>query len=174
MTDHQPPSSLTIGEARDWLRPRTENPGGVTCPVCGQHAQAYKRSVTLPMVRVLRRMLAKAVRDKQDYAAWVKLADIEQETRDAGMLAYWGLIEEHELKRGWWRVTENGEAFLRNDLVIEKYAHVYRNKVYAHTGAPVRLSDVDPKFKLRSVKDEADNPEPESSQTRLLDDEEES
>lgn len=159
----RPQDSLTIREAREWLRPRTEQPGGVQCPVCGQHAQAYKRSVTSAMVHVMRRLRETAIRKSGNAEAWVKLSDVEQESRDAAMLAYWDLIREHGEKRGWWQITANGEAFLQGDLVIEKYAHVYRGRVYAHTGSGVRVTDVDPKFELKPVR--RDEPE----QTRMED-----
>jgi len=145
------PGHMTIAEARDWLRPRTEHEHGVQCPVCGQHAQAYKRSVTMPMVKVMVRMRMKAIKQADDYTAWVKLSEVEQESRDSTMLAYWDLIREHGEKRGWWQITANGEDFLNGKLTIERYAHVYRGKVYAHTGPHVRVTDVYPKFELKAV-----------------------
>lgn len=134
----------TLKQLRDWLRPQLET-GGVECPLCRQHAQAYKRMVTSAMVKVLARMLDTA-RASGHEDRWVKLADIEQETRASSMLHYWRLIREHGEKRGWWQVTEEGRLFLLGKTTISKYAHVYRNRVYAQTGPQVRVYDVEPKF----------------------------
>jgi hypothetical protein len=146
----KPPSDYTLDQLRDWLQPRLEQPGGTTCPCCGQHAQAYKRTITGPMVAVMANMLD-AAREKGASDAWVHLAHVEQKSRDTATLRYWGLIREHGEKRGWWQVTEDGQNFLAGQYKVPKYAHVYRNKVYAHTGEPIGVRDVEPKFNFDAV-----------------------
>lgn len=53
---------------------------------------------------------------------------------DFAKLAYWGLVEEADEQRedggraGWWRLTTKGEAFLRRQLKVPKYALVYDAK----------------------------------------------
>lgn len=143
-----PHADATLDELREWIRPKLEQADGVKCPVCGQHAQAYRRSPTGAMIRVLGRMLVEQdarVRDQLG-RSFVHLASIEQETRDVATLQYWELIEQHPNERGLWRVTEKGELFLQGLTEIPKYAHVYRGNVYGHTGEKIRVWDVEPAF----------------------------
>lgn len=158
MSDHtdRPNRDWNLDKLRDWLRPRLERPDGVTCPVCTQHAQAYKRVVTRAMVGTMKLMLDAAM-EKGHRAAWVKLSHIPQKTRDTATLQYWALIREHGEKRGWWQVTDAGYFFLTGSTKIDKYAHVYNGKQYAFSGEQVSVYDVDPEFQLHPVKGEDDD-----------------
>jgi hypothetical protein len=174
----KPPAHYNLAELREWLRPRLEKPGGLRCPCCGQHAQAYKRRVTESMVATMGRMLLVqkvaqerlasvgaidrgnrvGYRDDEDTGQrWIHLPAIRQHSRDAAMLAYWDLIEEWSVVRedggraGYWRVTERGEQFLAGELMIERYAHVYGGKVYRHSGPMIDVKEVAPKFNLREL-----------------------
>ena len=40
-------------EPETWLEKNIRKPGGCTCPVCGQHAQLYRRTITGPMAKGL-------------------------------------------------------------------------------------------------------------------------
>lgn len=138
-----PPRHFDLDELREWLRPRLEEPGGVECPVCRQHAQAYRRQVTRRMVEVMGRMLRWQTEHPD---RWVHLADQEQKSRDTTMLAYWNLITERPGHRGEWRVTDEGDYFLRGQLSILKYAHVYRGKVVGFSGEQIDVFNVAPGF----------------------------
>lgn len=149
-TKEQLPLDTPLREVMAWLRPRTEQPGGVQCPCCGQHAQAYKRTITGEMVAVMAGILDTA-RSKGASSAWVKLSEVMHKSHDTSMLAYWDLIREHGEKRGWWQITDEGEQFLQGVHTVQKYAHVYRNIVYAHTGKHIGVHDVEPKFDFDAV-----------------------
>lgn len=149
----KPPADATVEELRDWLRPRLEQPGGTTCPVCNQHAQAYKRTVNRGMVDVLGAMFYRSLppHSGEPDGRWLKLSDIPQHNRDAAALRYFHLIVEHTLKRGWWKITDDGVRFLRGEHTIDKYAHVYRGEVYGHSGPKVSVYDVDARFDLDAL-----------------------
>lgn len=171
----RPPAHYNLDELRNWLKPRLEKPGGVRCPVCLQHAQAYKRKVTQSMVSVMGRMLRvqnetqpeldpraakkadRAYETDEFGKRWIHLPHIEQASRDATMLAYWKLIVEWSVFRedggraGFWRVTDRGEQFLRGTYRIDTYAHVYRGEVYGFSGPQIDVLEVAPKFDLRQL-----------------------
>jgi hypothetical protein len=66
---------------------------------------------------------------------WVHIPTaLPSKSREEGKLAYWGLVEEATEPRedggraGWWRITKKGEAFLRREIMLPKYALVYDAK----------------------------------------------
>lgn len=149
-------------QLREWLRPRLEN--GVDCPVCGQTCQTYKRRVSSAMVTTMGRLLvlqndleAKLRAEKELSAydaasrAWVHLADVEQPSRDVATCAYFDLMEQDEKRRGYWRITETGKAFLRGDATIPKYAHVFDGKVRGFSAGPITVRVVQPRFDLTDL-----------------------
>lgn len=169
----RPPSHYELNELRQWVQVRLEKPGGIRCPVCAQHAQAYKRKITKSMVNVMGRMLAiqgermlsltDAIKPGNTFETdasgkrWVHLPHVKQESRDATMLAYWGLIEEWSVVRedggraGYWRVTDEGIEFLKGEMRVFTYAHVYRGERYAFSGDQITVHDVAPKFNLNDL-----------------------
>lgn len=114
---------MTLKEAQDELRTLLDE--GAKCPCCTQLAKTYKRKVHATMARTLITMYRKGGRD------WVYLPDIPQKSRDSTGMAWWKLIEEEKVLRpdggraGWWRVTEIGEKWLKQEMGIPKYAKVY-------------------------------------------------
>lgn len=154
MSSDKPPLRYNVDELREWLRPKLEQPGGVQCPVCRQHAQAYKRQVTGPMVAVMAALAREQRRlaiEQRPQHIWVHLADLEQKSRDTASLAYWRLIEQHPEHRGEWRVTDEGQHFLRGDLRISKYAHVYSGRPYGFSGETVDVFTVAPGFNYETM-----------------------
>jgi hypothetical protein len=120
MKDSEP-----LGAVKDWLRGQVHK-GGARCPCCTQFAKVYKRQINSGMARSLIRMYRVAGLD------WVHIPTaLPARSREEGKLAYWGLVEEASEPRedggraGWWRITSKGEAFLRRQLKVPKYALVY-------------------------------------------------
>lgn len=135
---------MPISEARVLLKKKIEN--GIDCPVCDQRAQVYRRKIHAGMARTLVAMYREGQR------APVYLPDIPQKSRDSSYLALWGLIEEEGVRRddggraGWWRVTEKGERWLKNETWVHKYAYVYDGAVLWHEGVPWTIRDALPTF----------------------------
>lgn len=102
------------------------------------------------MIGVLVRMLAAAKRQGSP-TSWIELREVEQHSRDVAMLAYWDLIVQHGMKRGWWKVTILGEEFLRGDARVEKYAHVYNGETYRYSGPLIGVEEVEPGFNYDEV-----------------------
>lgn len=152
MTDtSRPPLWWSIERGKEWLRSRLS--GGATCPLCGQHAEEYRRKITASMVATMGRMQLAIVHERP--STYVHLADIRQTSRDTATLQYWGLISEHPMKRGWWRVTERGREFLAGRVRVHKYAHVYNGQHSGFSGEQVNVHDVAPRFSLDAIRQEA-------------------
>jgi hypothetical protein len=117
----------TIAAGKAWLLARIDK--GEHCPLCGQHAKMYRRKVNSGMARSLIHIY------RIGGKGWVHVRAIGAASREEGKLAYWGLLEEqtgvglHGGRAGYWRVTDKGEAFLKAQLNIPKYAKVYDGKV---------------------------------------------
>ncbi len=117
---------VTLADARAWLE-LMKYDEGVHCPCCGQWSKVYWRTVTSSMARALILFWREG-----GTSEWVHGPTIVGRARaDEGKLRYWGLVEESFGRRedggrsGFWRVTERGEAFVKNQLRIPRYALVY-------------------------------------------------
>lgn len=124
----QPPSnSDTIQAGKIWLRNMIDK--GAHCPLCGQHAKLYKRKINSGMARSLIHIYRIAGN------GWIHVSAIGARSREEGKLAYWGLLEEqaavgvHGGRAGYWRLTDRGISFVRGNLKVPKYAHVYDGRV---------------------------------------------
>lgn len=131
----------TIAAGKAWLRSVLEK--GAACPLCGQHAKLYKRKINAGMAHALIVMWLHADTE------WFYLPSITSrwQGRDEAGLRYWGLIEESTEKRddggraGWWRVTDKGIAFLKNQLNVPTYALVYNGRGFGFEGDAVSIRD---------------------------------
>lgn len=142
IADLPPAVTETIQAGKDWLLARVRNPGGTNCPLCGQHAQLYRRKINAGMAHSLIRMY------RINGTGWVHVpTSVGAKSREEGKLAYWRLVEEqagkgiHGGRAGYWRVTEFGEQFLRNQAQVPTYALVYNGRVMGHEGAMVSIRD---------------------------------
>jgi hypothetical protein len=135
------PDSSTLLEARTWLRERALK-DGARCPCCNQLAKVYKRPIHSAMARALIQLYNAAPEGD-----WVYLPEIGGRGGDASKLRYWGLIQEEQTLRpdggraGYWRVTRRGGQFVRGEITVPKYAHVYDGRCLGTTGDPVTVQD---------------------------------
>ena len=120
----------SLDGARQRLWEKLERGEIVTCYCCGQTCKIYPRKINSGMARSLIQMYQLGGRD------WVHLPTrLNLRSREEGKLAYWGLVEEQKVVRsdggraGWWRITEKGEAFVKNQLQVPKIAMVYNGTV---------------------------------------------
>ena len=130
----------TLAEAREWLRDHREE--GASCPCCGQLAKVYYRKLNARMARALITMW------KERGTDWCHVPTVVGDRGgDATKLVYWGLIEETTEKRedggraGWWRVTADGERFVKGQLMVPGYARVYNKRCLGVTGELVGIQD---------------------------------
>lgn len=128
-------SDIPLGSVIAYVREHAEQ--GVTCPACTQLAKVYRRKINTGMAHALIEMFKHARRD------WFYLPEITSrwQGRDEAGLRYWSLIESDPDRVGWWRVTEQGEQFLRCRARVFKYARVYDGRCLGLEGDPVTVRD---------------------------------
>lgn len=129
----------TIESARAWIRKHAWG-GGVTCPVCDQRAQVYKRTINAGMAKSLI-----AIYRIAGDGSWFSIKAIDARSREEGKLAYWGLLEEQKAARpdggraGYWRLTQRGIQFVKGQMAVSKYALVYNGNCLGFEGPPVDI-----------------------------------
>ena len=121
------PPFYSLLDAQEWLRGQLAE--GARCPCCTQFAKVYRRKVNSAMARALIYQYRTA---GMEYAQTTRLCPW---THEAAQLSWWGLLEEEPVRRddggrsSWWRVTELGARFARNEILIPKYALIYDGRL---------------------------------------------
>jgi len=136
-----------LEEARNWLRARVED--GAECPCCTQFAKVYKRKLTSCGARTLIRMWRDSGLEWVHVPTLLKtqLPDIAHQGGYATLGQHWRLIVESPDERedggrvGWWRVTELGERFVREQVTIQKYARLYDGRCMNLVGSEISIKD---------------------------------
>lgn len=147
MSESQPDGSWTLKDARAWLREQRVE--GVRCPCCNQLAKIYKRSMLSTSARTLIAMYLET-RGTDNFIHIPTL--VQRRVRDKAhqggsstLGAYWGLIEEERERRpdggrkGWWRLTPKGLAWVLGRTTIPHYAYTYNSRVVEVSGPPVSI-----------------------------------
>lgn len=146
------PDSMTLGEARQWLRERLVE--GASCPCCTQLARLYRRPINSGMARSLIKMWRVGGLDWQHIPT-----SVGARSREEGKLRYWGLIEEEiEIRRddggraGWWRVTNHGYDWIHGLTFVQKYAWIYDGGLRRLDGPLINIQQaLGSKFDLRDL-----------------------
>lgn len=118
---------------------------GARCPCCGQLAKRYRRALNRGMASSLIKFYREAGTD------WAYKPDVLRgfgsAARDETCLRFWDLFEEDVEprpdggRRGWWRVTEHGEAFIKGRVKVPKYALIYDGECEGLVGPEVGVRD---------------------------------
>jgi hypothetical protein len=130
-----------------WWESR-ERARAARCPECGRPTNTYHRKISSSMgwklVRLHRLGLA-----RPGGFFHVSEFDVLGGRGESGTLSLWGLVEERaneDLKKktsGFWRLTPFGEAFVRLEKQVPKYAIVrYRSELVGFAGVAVGLREV--------------------------------
>lgn len=126
-------------------------PEGSSCPVCGQHAQLYRRRISTTMAQQLIHAYREAGTE------YFHAPTLGINGGDFAKLALWGLIVERPAKRGdggragWWKITKDGVAFIAGEARVPTFALVYDGKRIGFDGDPVGISSVHEPFDLRDT-----------------------
>jgi hypothetical protein len=134
---------MPLGEARTCLRGLVEE--GHTCPLCQQLAKVYRRTLNAGMARALVVFYRQA---GTDWAHKPTLLDgLGAAARDESLLRFWGLFEEESAVRedggraSVWRVTPQGEAWVKCETTVPKYVRVYAGRCLGLEGDPITVRD---------------------------------
>ena len=136
--------TVPIGRARKHLAAGLEPRGGTDCPVCGQHAELYRRRIGSTMARQL--ITAYREAGTEPFHAPTVLGTAQ--TGDFAKLALWGLIAERDGRRsdgghhGRWRITKDGVAFLEGRARVPQWVLVYDGQKIGTDGDPIGLATI--------------------------------
>jgi hypothetical protein len=132
------PEDALLAEAVKWvLRHRMD---GVECPCCGQFTKVYRRKLNTSMAQALVAFYEKSIESTGD---WLHVASTEfpliagrRLGGDWAKLVHWGLIEERPIERedgckhaGWWRITDLGRRFVRDEVRIPSHALLFNQQL---------------------------------------------
>jgi hypothetical protein len=134
--------SVSLGEARNWLRERVDE--GESCPLCSQFAKVYRRKIHSTMARDLIRLYREVGADE-----WVHVPTVLGSSGgDLAKTVYWGLIEElpgvredGSTRVGWWSITQLGKFYVLGRVLVPKYARIYNGRLLDLVGDRVGIQD---------------------------------
>lgn len=124
----KPDDSVSLGEARDWLRDRIDK--GAGCPCCKQFAKVYPRRLYAAEGAGL---IAMWRLNRDD---WVKIPALKMQGGDLLKARFWDLIEpmpnaeraDGSKRVGIWRLTLRGVDFVHGRTKVPRIARVYNNR----------------------------------------------
>ncbi len=133
------PDSMSLGEARQWLRDRVSQPGGERCPCCTQIAAVHKWTLYGTAINALDLIVRIGGTTKWVEAKQLKNAGHKGQG-DGTRLKHWGFVEHG--KRGQWRAFPYGVSFLRGEVSVHRHLDVYDNRVLKQYGELVTVRDL--------------------------------
>jgi hypothetical protein len=122
--------TTSLGEVREWLRANADS--GVRCPCCTQYVKVYRRKLNAGMARALITLWRRAGTNVVHLNSTVSSV-----SHEAAQLAWWGMIEqrpddrrrEDEGRSSWWRVTDLGQRFAQNQVMVSQHVYVFHGNV---------------------------------------------
>lgn len=139
---------MSIAEAREVLRPLAAEEGA-ECPCCTQNVKVHPRRITGAAARAL---VALYEEHGTEFGHLPSVAEkrLPGSNHQGGYLnltQHWGLMEAERRRRpdggrtGYWRVTELGVRFLREEATVPEYARVFNGECLALVGNLVSIRD---------------------------------
>lgn len=131
---------MTLGEARAKLREYVKD--GHPCPCCRQMAKVYERKINRAMARTL------AALYRWGGEEYTHGPSLPGDTHEISQLQWWDLVEEERDerradggRRGYWKITPKGIAWLAGRSTVPKYARIYDGRVLSLEGDQVSHRD---------------------------------
>lgn len=138
--NYRPIEKEDYGIPNDWIREQAAG-DGCKCFACGRWTKIYHRTITSSMARAL--ILIHKYYFKYDHnvlksmhiEGFLKRCRTSSATRgDVAKLRFWGLIRKNENKSGHYYYTAEGARFVKNELMVPRYAVVYDNHFFGLEG----------------------------------------
>jgi hypothetical protein len=123
--------AASLREVKQWLLDRVFE--GETCPCCGQFAKVYRRKINSTQARALV-IIYRECGTEWGHLPTLRMHLAPHHSNEEPKLRYWDLIEEESVVRpdggraGWWRVTPEGEQWVRGLSRVAKYALIYNGE----------------------------------------------
>ena len=128
----------TSYEVIDALRKR----GDHKCEHCGANISSIEHSLSLGLVNSLRKFATAIKKKKINEAHLQKECGLSfTEHNNFQKLGYFGLVAKKKGKSGYWVLTRNGGAFLRNELAIPKNVRTFRDFKIDESEKTVKIRD---------------------------------
>lgn len=162
------PQEKTLAQARAEVRDGKNTKHGMKCPVCDKHTQVYRRNISGNTANWFHGFILKYDELGKPYAYVTDLTtnpsgDIQSPPGgDYAKLEWWGLIESEGVglradgspRTGYWRPTELGRKFIRNEARVRMYIWEYRSVPIENQPSceMILLQDIeDVNFDFRSI-----------------------
>lgn len=118
------------------------------CPCCNRFAKVYHRSIHVSIALQLIQLYKLGGYGGKFIHASKLIPKGNTGTGDFNKAKYWGLIEElpestmpHQKSNGHWQLTPMGIEFVLGNMLVNKYAVIYNDRVIDVTGALVSIKD---------------------------------
>lgn len=154
----KPSLSDTIRQARDYIDSRIDD--GVKCPCCNRNNKRYVRPLDSGIVRGLVALVRASPNGEIVHVKDIPPLLVGQESwtaHDFAKARFWGLCEEvkgdelpmellskkeaKKRRKGFWRSTEQGRAFVFSMQKVPKYIILVNNEFQGMTGEPWSIQD---------------------------------
>jgi hypothetical protein len=158
-------SVVTVQEVRDYITVKRGE--GLVCPCCDRWLKVYRRKFNGTMARSV--IWVAYQRQRQILSGgnsdWVHVQKLAPawllRSKQLSITSKWDLVRampnENNPKvkgSGWWRETEKGLSFVRNQAPIPEYAYLYNNSVIGFSEELVYARDTLPVgFDYRDIMD---------------------
>jgi len=131
--------SATLGEARAYIAEHKDD--GVTCPACDQFAKTYWRRISSTLARALI-----TLHRHGGATQFIHTSVLPGDTHEMSQASWWGLVVDEGGtradggRRGHWKLTALGEAFVNRETTIPTFAVIYNGECTQLTGPPTGIS----------------------------------
>lgn len=108
---------------------------GMNCPCCGRFAKVYRRRLHHGIAHALINLYRKSP------SGYLHFSDFCTTLMggDFTISRHWGLIEKKS--SGFWRLTELGRSFVRDEAKVKKYVLLFDDQVAGFSGPDIGIHD---------------------------------
>lgn len=139
----KPTQSSSLREAIGWYRSRVKRELPTTCPCCRKKADGYAKNLHGNMILCLFVAIEHIGPNKTFRSApFFDRFGIASSQQEWAKCCVWGLTRKTE-RRGWWQVTDNGVAFINEDLLVPKTAVWFKNRFMRLEGELIGLRQIE-------------------------------
>lgn len=145
--------SRTLQDARDFVRTRKSE--GVECPCCERYTKTYRRKLNAGMCSALIDIY-KLTKTHRPKGSWWHCQELDKAgistSREYSKLRFWDLVEPHPRKRGYWRITRQGVAFVKSNVKMQSIAIIEDNECLGADGEHISIREaLGDKFDLEEL-----------------------
>ena len=152
---------LTVDEAREELFEKAAESKGANCPCCGRFTKIYKFNFNATLSKVLIWLYGYHCKNGFGNYVYIPTQAPAYIVKSRGSLSWAGRWDLCELDRptkkerkegktrtsGRWRITPTGVSFVKMEIRVPKYVHMYNNQRQGFSGREVGIKEffADPK-----------------------------